>query len=153
MHAHVRGTYCLIVWLSRAKKIRVGALGEFRFPAGTYVYVGSAANGIEQRVRRHMSPRKRLRWHIDYLLARAEVVSTIALPGDDRRMECAVARALLECQEEDVVPRKFGSSDCRCPSHLIYLGDTDPEDAMETFMFRLSTMPGVYLRQISRHDE
>lgn len=141
----MRGTYCLVAWLNEAKKIKIGALGEFTFPAGVYVYVGSAASGIEQRVRRHESSRKRPRWHVDYFLADAEIVSTIAIPSDDRSMECTVAAALLKCQQADVVPRKFGSSDCDCQSHLIYFGDMDPEDAMETLIFRLSTMPGVYL--------
>jgi Uri superfamily endonuclease len=148
----VRGTYCIVAWLRGNEKISVGALGEFAFPAGTYVYVGSAARGIEQRVKRHKSSQKRLRWHIDYFLARADVVSTIAIPSDDRRMECAVVAALSKCQKEEVVPRKFGSSDCRCPSHLLYFGDTDPEDAMETIVFHLTTMPGVYASSESRDD-
>lgn len=149
----MRGVYCLVVWLNEAKRIKVGALGEFAFPAGTYVYVGSAAGGIEQRVRRHESSRKRLRWHIDYLLASAEIVSTIAIPSDDRSIECAVASALSKCQESDVVPRKFGSSDCSCQSHLVYFGDMDPEAAMETLIFHLSTMPGIYFSGTESNDE
>ena len=62
-------TYQLAIRIGRPIRIRVGRLGEFEFPAGRYVYTGSARRGLEARVRRHLSRAKRLHWHIDYLLA------------------------------------------------------------------------------------
>lgn len=34
------------------------------------------------------------------------------------RRECTLAAALGELRDTQVVLRKFGSSDCRCPAHL-----------------------------------
>ncbi|ELK52825.1 hypothetical protein D320_13259, partial [Haloferax sp. BAB-2207] len=47
------GTYALVFDAPEAT-VEVGALGEHRFPAGAYVYVGSAfGTGGLRRVRRH----------------------------------------------------------------------------------------------------
>lgn len=62
-----RGTYLLAVRLDSPRTVGVGALGDIRFDAGVYIYVGSAMGGLDQRVGRHLSGRKTLRWHIDYL--------------------------------------------------------------------------------------
>ena len=62
-------TYPLMVGLVHPAEVRVGALGRFRFPAGHYVYTGSALRGIESGIQRHLSARKKRHWHIDYLLA------------------------------------------------------------------------------------
>ena len=69
-----KGAYQLLIRLDRDQTITVGRIGRFRFPAGYYVYTGSAMNGIEARVRRHLSSRKRIRWHIDYLLEHARII-------------------------------------------------------------------------------
>jgi uncharacterized protein YdeI (YjbR/CyaY-like superfamily) len=49
----------LVIFLPRAKMIRVGALGAFRFPRGYYVYIGSALNELSARVA-HMIERGRM---------------------------------------------------------------------------------------------
>jgi Uri superfamily endonuclease len=66
------GCYSLIIELQRKKTIRVGKLGEAVFPAGTYVYTGSAMKGLGTRLRRHCSRKKKIHWHIDYLLTLPE---------------------------------------------------------------------------------
>jgi Uri superfamily endonuclease len=119
------GIYHLVLRLQADTAIRVGQLGEFSFPAGYYVYTGSAMNGLEARLARHRKRRKRLRWHIDFLLRRAELVTVIAIATTDR-MECERNRAVLAQPEAQVVVRGFGSSDCRCPAHLIYFGPQPP---------------------------
>ncbi|MCK4723194.1 MAG: GIY-YIG nuclease family protein [Dehalococcoidia bacterium] len=100
--------------------IVVGKLGEFAFPTGYYIYVGSARGGLFQRVRRHLREDKRLRWHIDYLLEHAKVVEVWYVLGDERR-ECLWASTTKEMPQAQIIIPGFGSSDCRCPSHLIYL--------------------------------
>ena len=45
------GCYSLIIDLKWKKTIRVGKLGEAVFPAGTYVYTGSAMKGLGARLR------------------------------------------------------------------------------------------------------
>jgi len=53
--------------------------GQIPFPAGWYVYTGSARNGLAQRVGRHLRHNKRKHWHIDYLLAVADRVEAFVL--------------------------------------------------------------------------
>lgn len=140
----MKGTYCLIIDLPRKTDISVGKLGQFSFDVGLYVYVGSAIGGIEGRVRRHKSPMKRMKWHIDYLLREAEILSTVVIPCRTKGMECEVARTLAECMGAKVLHKGFGSSDCRCDSHLIYFGDSDPEWVAENISLSISMLQCVY---------
>lgn len=115
------GTYVLAISVEREMRARIGALGEIAFKPGLYLYVGSAFRKglLYHRIRRHLSREKRLRWHIDYLLAAgAKIVEVWVLIG--QRRECETARALIDAGFS-YVPR-FGCSECRCPSHLIYVG-------------------------------
>lgn len=97
--------------------MRVGALGRLRFKPGYYVYVGSAQNNLEKRVRRHVRRSKPLRWHIDYLTSSRffKVLGVVAfeLP---RRFECVIAGELASIGAEPV--KGFGASDCACLTHL-----------------------------------
>jgi Uri superfamily endonuclease len=122
MNAPPRGTYALHLELERETIIAVGRLGTFRFPAGHYVYVGSAlgSGGLAARLARHRRRDKKLRWHIDYVLAHAHIVD-VTVDDSGQRLECAWARALLSTPGAQVVAPRLGSSDCACPSHLVYL--------------------------------
>lgn len=142
----MRGTYCLLAELPEGCSIRVGKLGTFDFPAGTYVYVGSALGGIQQRVNRHRSINKRRRWHVDYFLSRARIVSTISIPCDSKEYECAVAQTLMRAEGAVVVAEGFGSSDCGCDTHLIYFGDGGIESVAEMVSMRLSMLTCVHPR-------
>jgi len=95
----------------------VGRLGRFRFEAGFYLYVGSAQRNLEKRLERHARKKKPLRWHIDYLSSRAQMIGAVVAPGT-KRQECELAAELGE-MFEPAVPG-FGASDCRCPGHLFY---------------------------------
>ena len=114
------------------------------FPRGVYVYVGSAQAGVEQRVARHLRKQKRKRWHIDHLLEHVEVVSTVGIATERKEDECRVAQTLLLSQGAAAVAPGFGSSDCRCKSHLIFFGDEDHERALETIAMKLSMLDCVY---------
>jgi len=118
------GLYQLVVWLEEPCEIAVGGLGKHLFPAGYYIYTGSAKRSIEARVRRHLRRSKRLHWHIDYLLEVAEVVEVVVYPGATE--ECVLNT--LTAQMCGAVPavRRFGSSDCKCAAHLLYCGLTKP---------------------------
>jgi len=115
-----RGVYQLLVRLGEPAVVEVGALGELCFEAGYWVYTGSARRGLRARVRRHLSRRKKLHWHIDYLLEQACVVGVRAF-REGQIGECAAHRALAARFREG--PAGFGSSDCRCLSHLVYAGE------------------------------
>lgn len=120
------GVYQLLLSLAEGVTLRIGALGTFEFPAGSYIYTGSALGGLRARIARHLRPEKRLHWHIDYLLQHA-VVEDILLFLTGERRECAINRQTLALPHARVIARGFGSSDCRCPAHLVYLGqDTSP---------------------------
>ncbi len=101
--------------MRRPLVVRIGALGKRRFPAGWYVYTGSAKRHLAARVERHLSLEKRLRWHIDHLLAHPDV--QVAAVATAARPECAWHQAL---HGEVVVPG-LGASDCRagCGAHLV----------------------------------
>ena len=119
------GVYHLVLQLPRSTRIRVGRLGLQPFGAGYYVYTGSAMNGLEARVARHRRRGKRLRWHIDYLLQKAEMAEVVLIPTR-RRMECARNRVVLSLPGASIPVAGFGSSDCRCRSHLAYFGEAQP---------------------------
>ncbi len=111
-------SYQLHIHVSDSIGIRVGALGLCQFPAGHYVYTGSAKRNIGARLRRHLSNKKKLRWHIDYLLdhplTRISEIFTFSIN------ECSLNQRL----EGKAIVSGFGSSDCRnhCGTHLKYLG-------------------------------
>lgn len=117
-----KGTYVLAIALGSDHDIEVGALGTLHFDEGVYCYVGSAMNGLDQRVSRHISKDKRVRWHIDRLTMAADSVEAyesypIHIP------ECTLARMAEGC---GMTPshRGFGCSDCDCPTHL-FMSDED----------------------------
>ena len=114
------GTYALVLILDRPRRIAVGHLGTFDFPAGRYVYVGSALGpgGLAARVARHLRREKRLYWHVDYLLRYARVAEVWIRPGLGRR-ECAWAQAAAALPGATIAVPRFGASDCRCAGHLV----------------------------------
>jgi len=123
-----RGSYALFLSLSEAVHLTIGRLGTFDFPAGGYVYLGSAhgPGGLRARLAHHARIAVRPQWHLDYFCPYAQITGGFiaeeiragALP-----LECAWSQQFLclpgACQ---AVP-SFGSADCRsgCPAHLIWL--------------------------------
>jgi Uri superfamily endonuclease len=126
-------TYALLLKLDKQERITVGKLGIFDFPAGYYLYVGSALGpgGLRARLARHRrgsenssqsssSQRgKKLHWHIDYLLQRVQLVEVWHVVSEER-LECKWSEVAIRLPGAQVPVQGFGSSDCRCPAHLIY---------------------------------
>jgi Uri superfamily endonuclease len=110
-------TYQLLIEVTRPLRVSIGRFGMHVFPAGRYIYTGSAKRNFEARVARHLRKEKTLRWHIDYLLA----APGVRIAGVRRYVEdeCAINRAT----PGSVLIPGFGASDCRagCGSHLKYL--------------------------------
>ena len=117
----MRGTYAIIMELISDKGISVGKLGKINFKKGYYLYVGSGQNSLETRIARHLRKRKKKFWHIDYLLAQREARIKEVWIAEDRRIECLTARKVPEEVNTPLLAKKFGSRDCRCPTHLFYL--------------------------------
>ena len=116
----MKGIYVLLISVSEDARVRVGALGRRLFRRGLYVYVGSAQNSLESRVERHLRKGKRRFWHVDYLLGNRGVeVQSVFWKEAGRLEECRVAERLLQV---GIPVSGFGSSDCRCRSHLFRIG-------------------------------
>lgn len=115
------GAYQLLIDLDRSRMIRVGALGKRKFLRGIYAYTGRACRNLQSRVRRHLSTRKKLRWHVDYVLQHARVSTVIVFPNRPE-LECAIGLVTAQYGDARYPVPGFGSSDCRCPSHLVWLG-------------------------------
>ena len=113
------GTYALVLKVEGVPlELNVGSLGSLRFRAGYYCYVGSALKGLKSRLSRHLrASGKRLHWHIDYLVLEAVPVAALVWFTTDR-LECQLSRRLGRIAPERA--DRFGSSDCRCPSHLCF---------------------------------
>ncbi len=115
----MNGAYVLILRLHSRKNVKVGRLGYIEFNKGFYCYVGSAIGRttIENRCKRHLKIIKKMKWHIDYLRKKAEIIDIVAF-SSKRKIECKLARRILK-RADSFVP-KFGSTDCNCKSHLYY---------------------------------
>jgi sugar fermentation stimulation protein A len=116
------GNYLIILELPEQTVLEPGALGIINFAPGWYVYAGSARKNLSQRINRHLRKTgKEKHWHIDYLTPSAKTIKALPIMSY-RNLECDLARSLGELGGR-AVPG-FGSSDCRCGSHLYYF--TDP---------------------------
>ena len=116
-----KGTYQLLIYLSESLHIGIAKKGKFRFPKGYYIYTGSAKNGVQARVERHLREEKKHFWHIDYLLDHASIKKIFLFPYD-RIDECSLSQKMLKRSKAKVIVPKFGASDCDCPSHLVFFG-------------------------------
>jgi len=102
--------------LKNTETIPVGKLGKIDFKKGFYIYAGSALNGLDQRIQRHLRKQKKMHWHIDYLLNHAKIVNVFYKQSEVKE-ECFIAKTL---EKELFILSGFGSGDCLCKSHLFY---------------------------------
>jgi len=112
-----KGSYLLFVTFRGPVRTDVGSLGTLDIAEGEYCYAGSAMNGLDQRIRRHLSKEKKMRWHIDRLTTVADAAEAFASFGKD---ECELAEIAEKCGCAPVF-KGFGSSDCGCRTHLFYV--------------------------------
>ena len=127
------GLYILLLALDAPAALRIGALGTFTLPSGTYLYTGSARRGLRARVARHLAPDKALRWHIDYLTTAPGTrrIGAVGFPaqfpgraGEQTLSECELNRRAGALAGWTAPVPGFGAGDCRagCPAHLWYTG-------------------------------
>jgi Uri superfamily endonuclease len=138
------GTYASLLKLDKQERITVGKLGTFDFPVGYYLYVGSALGpgGLRARLARHRrggenssqsnsgQTGKKLHWHIDYLLQRAQLVEVWSVASEEK-LECRWGEVARRLSGAQVPVRGFGSSDCRCLAHLIYFSERPNREQFE----------------------
>jgi Uri superfamily endonuclease len=129
------GSYLLWLYLPRNQDLTVGRLGRFNFPAGDYIYIGSAhgPGGLRARLGRHLHGSGKQHWHVDYLrtaalvsgfgcqISAAHFRSALHLPPT----ECVWSQRLAVLSEAGLPVPGFGASDCRsgCAAHLVYFPD------------------------------
>jgi sugar fermentation stimulation protein A len=126
--AHDRGSYLIVLQLSKDKRINVGKLGTVLFKKGFYVYVGSAMANLTKRIERHKRYRKTFHWHIDFLRDSANFIGALAIRSSER-LECDIASSMSIIAQWSV--KGFGSSDCTCGAHLF--GFTDNPVSLTSF--------------------
>lgn len=121
--SRLRGIYILLILVKENILVKVGSLGKILFKKGLYVYVGSAQNNLEKRVRRHFRRKKKKFWHIDYLLEneQAEILE-VYYKEAEKSEECRVAGEIGKVSQPVL---GFGASDCNCISHLFKLKDLE----------------------------
>jgi sugar fermentation stimulation protein A len=115
------GTYLLIMKNDRYFRKEIGALGEREFKPGYYLYVGSALQNLEQRVKRHRSIRKKIHWHIDRIVPEPMRLVKTHLIRRKERLETEIARKMGEISEGMI--SGFGASDDANRSHLFYFSE------------------------------
>ena len=113
------GIYVILAELKEEQEIQVGKKNRFVLRKGFYAYVGSALVSLENRLARHIRSEKKLYWHIDYLVNRAEVRTAIYAETSEKK-ECLIAQALASRLPPVF---GFGCSDCHCDSHLFFSRD------------------------------
>ena len=117
---------CLVIKNDETTKIKIGKLGRLDFKKGYYVYVGSAMNGLESRLKRHLSNKKKMHWHVDYLLKKSEITDII-YNESEKKIECELSQ-YISSKTSNI--EGFGCSDCECDSHLYYF--KNKKEAIET---------------------
>ena len=122
----MKGIYTLVVDASVDLVIRTDKM-SFSLPKGLYLYAGSAMGpsnrSLELRIARHLRKRKKLFWHIDYLLKmRGVAVREVVYSQSRKKLECRLA-SQLETQLDGTPIVGFGCSDCKCVSHLFFVTD------------------------------
>ncbi|MEZ0346091.1 MAG: GIY-YIG nuclease family protein [Infirmifilum sp.] len=115
-----KGVYALIINVQSSTLINFKGMPA-RLDPGTYVYIGSAhgPGGVKARVRRHLKPEKKTKWHIDKVttLPYAQIICVVC--AETQSPECILTPHLEKHGFIHPLPG-FGSSDCRrgCTSHF-----------------------------------
>jgi len=127
------GTYALLLEATAIQDVPIGKLGVLHMRPGIYVYVGSALGpgGLAARVERHAQREKTLHWHIDYLRAETRLLAVWFTRGA-KHGECHWSRILGGAAGAQIPLDGFGSSDCRCPSHLQYFANLRAAEAVRS---------------------
>ncbi len=120
-----KGTYALKIKVSNPVKVKVGAIGEVDFKKGTYIYVGSAMNSLSKRIERHLRKKKKLHWHIDYLLSCENVNVEKVYVFFGKRLEEDISIKLSGMYES---VKNFGASDMKWVDSNLYFVDDKIDD-------------------------
>jgi Uri superfamily endonuclease len=154
------GAYGIHFILKKDHTIQIGHLGRNLFPAGDYIYLGSAKGpgGIRARVGRYLfsTSNTKKHWHLDYLRDFSMPISIYIYQWDIGNnpsipVECAWSQALLNLPSAYTPMEKFGSSDCRysCPSHLVAFSNPIPSSRYLSKIFQQSLVQ-IFKKPVER---
>ncbi len=134
-----KGIYILHLTLASTTRVHVGRLGRIGFSAGYYAYVGRAfgPGGLFARLNHHRRRAASPHWHIDFLRPHG-VLEKIWWGCTSPTCEHSWAQGLMKLRGASMPVRGFGSSDCRCESHLIRLARRPRRAAFRYHLRRLS---------------
>jgi sugar fermentation stimulation protein A len=111
-------------------KVMIGRLGQAQIEKGLCLYTGSAlgrgGSSIEKRVSRHYRKNKRIKWHVDFLTVRPEIVVKMAVCLESsERFECRISQLIISKLHAKPLVLRAGATDCSCDGHLLFLRFTD----------------------------
>jgi Uri superfamily endonuclease len=149
------GTYALHLWLSDPQCAQIGKLGEFNFPPGDYLYIGSALGlgGLQARLSHHILSESHHHWHIDWLRAITDVVGFYYLVSNSYS-ECLWSQTLMDCPLASIPVPRFGAGDCRisgksCAAHLVCFESGMRIDSVKKNLSEISGSDVIYRRFVS----
>ncbi|MEM3506927.1 MAG: GIY-YIG nuclease family protein [Candidatus Bathyarchaeia archaeon] len=124
----MKGIYTLVFIIERPLRIKIGKLGIKFFKKGIYAYVGSGLGkgsfSMLGRIERHLKRKKKMFWHIDYLLSHKCVkIIEVFYAKTNFKIECILNKEIEKTFKGKIPIKGFGSSDCNCKAHLIWLGN------------------------------
>ena len=115
-----KGSYLLFIEIPEDIIVTISGK-ECHIQNGLYTYVGSAMKNLKQRINRHLSYHEgsyKKHWHIDQLLEKGKVISTMALPSEERTEE----ELSLFLSNFYQTISGFGATDCKqVDSNLFFL--------------------------------
>ncbi|MEM3700356.1 MAG: GIY-YIG nuclease family protein [Candidatus Bathyarchaeia archaeon] len=123
----MNSVYVLVIEVNKNINVNIGALGNVNFEKGI-----SAKKGLNKRIKRHLRKDKPKFWHIDYLLNGDCIKVLRVFTVQESFSECDVAKII---SESGFPMQGFGSSDCKCVSHLFKIGEYE---FLRGFMHELS---------------
>jgi Uri superfamily endonuclease len=134
------GVYILDLEFPQPLFLQIGKLGEFDFPVGQYLYVGSAQGpgGLRARLGRHLLGSGRRRWHIDWLM-QVTLIKGFYFLATGEQLECSWCQTLLHLQGAEIPAPGFGASDCRnkpapCAAHLLYYENSHDQNFIRKYL-------------------
>jgi len=105
--------------MERGRNIHIGKLGEFYFPQGCYLYVGSAKRNLMKRIERHLRKEKKKFWQIDYLLSYGRVKSVWTGEAEEEDVADILGEKL------NIPVKGFGSSDTKRNRAHLFSGNVN----------------------------
>lgn len=118
------GVYYIVLRNDKDQIIECGSLGTIEFKKGFYVYSGSGKNNLFKRIEHHKKKKKKKHYHMDYITTKMKIIADIPIVTNEYQ-ECDLSNMLLENSGKPV--KSFGSTDCKCFSHLHYFHENPVE--------------------------